>query len=143
MRESQIFITEPDAARLRGLLAGRAGDSRDQEHLDELASELERANVVAANAVPPGVVALHSQVRVVDLATGERQQLTLVFPWEASPLAGRVSVLAPLGCALMGYREGDVVDWLMPGGPRRLRIEEVQAPEGNPDRIHLAVVEGT
>jgi regulator of nucleoside diphosphate kinase len=66
-------------------------------------------------------------VRILDLSNGTRQELTLVGPAEANVSARRISVLAPLGTALLGYREGDEVEWLMPGGVRRLRIESVQA----------------
>lgn len=129
MRNSPIVITRPDAARLRGLLYRAAGGSAfDQEHLEELAAELERAQVVEPQAVPSGVVTLHSRVQYVDTATGERREVTLVFPAEADIAAGRISVLAPLGTALMGFREGDVVEWLMPGGMRRLRLEKVWPP---------------
>jgi regulator of nucleoside diphosphate kinase len=133
MLDSQVFIVEADAARLRGLLSARTRDShgRDQGHLLALAAELERATLVDAADVPGGVVTLHSRVRLVDLDTGERSELTVVFPSAADPGAGRVSVLAPLGCALMGYREGKVVEWTMPGGLRRLRIEEVLPPQGD------------
>ena len=132
MRESPIFITDRDAAKLRGLLAARAADreGRDQEHLFDLATELERAHVVNADTVPVGVVVVNSRVQVTDLVSGDRRELTLVFPSEADPAAGRVSVLAPLGCALMGCREGEIVEWEMPGGLRRLKIVKVE--EGRP-----------
>ena len=131
MRESPIFIIDTDAAKLRGLLAARTGPrvGRDHEHLFDLAAELERAFVVDPGAVPSGVVTLNSLVRVADLLTGERRELRLVFPAEADPAAGRVSVLAPLGCALVGCREGEMVEWEMPGGLRRLRIDKVTAPD--------------
>ena len=134
MRNSPIYIIDADEARLRGLLASRAGDrvGRDQEHLLELAEELERAFVVEATEVPSGVVMLHSRVRVADLSSGERRELTLVFPSEADAATGRISVLAPLGCALMGYREGEVVEWEMPGGLRRLEIQKVLPPDVRP-----------
>lgn len=127
MRESPIYILESDAARLRGLLAARTGErhERDHEHLHELATELERAFLVRGDAAESDVVMLNSAVEVRDLLSGLRSRLTVVFPSEADPAAGRVSVLAPLGCALLGYREGDVVDWEMPGGRRTLRIERV------------------
>lgn len=134
MRESPIFIIDTDAAKLRGILAARASEreGRDQAHLDDLATELERAIVVDAEAVPNGVVMVNSGVEVVDLTSGVRREFTLVFPVEADPVAGKVSVLAPLGCALMGCREGDVVEWEMPGGLQRLRIDRVSSPESAP-----------
>jgi regulator of nucleoside diphosphate kinase len=125
MRDRPIVVNESDAARLRGLLAARADAVRDQEHLHELAEELERALVLEPGDVPREVVTMHSHVRVLDLATGDRRELELVFPAEADVGAQRISVLAPLGTALLGYREGDEVEWLMPGGLKRLRIEKV------------------
>jgi regulator of nucleoside diphosphate kinase len=73
---------------------------------------------------------MYAAVRVRDLDSGVSQELTLVNPSEADVSAGRISVLAPLGTALIGYRQGDVVERVMPGGLRRLLIENVvqQAP---------------
>jgi regulator of nucleoside diphosphate kinase len=90
-----------------------------------LKSELERARVVLAEEAPTDVVTMHSQVRVLDLETGEQSNYMLVFPADADVAAKRISVLAPLGTALLGFREGDTLEWMMPGGMRRLRIEQV------------------
>ena len=134
MRNSPIVITRIDAARLRELLAARARAraGRDQDHLDELAAELERAVIAAANDVPADVIAIHSRVEILDLVSGERRELVLVLPGESDASAGKISVLAPLGTALLGYRAGDEVEWLMPGGLRRLRVESVSPPEEGP-----------
>jgi regulator of nucleoside diphosphate kinase len=130
-----IVVTDADALRLRGLLAARrASTAHDEEHLQLLESELERAVLVAREAVPPGVVAMHCDVQVLDLVSGVRREYTLVYPAEANPAAGRISVLAPLGTALLGYREGDELEWQMPGGVRRLRIEQVRSPHENTRR---------
>lgn len=128
MRDSPIVITRTDAARLRELLATRARAERDQDHLQELAAELERASIAEADEVPADVITIYSRVRVFDHSSGERRDLTLVLPRESDASAGRVSVLAPLGTALLGFRAGDEVEWEMPGGLRRLRIESVQPP---------------
>ena len=85
------------------------------------------AIIVAPRDIPPGVITMNSLVTVSDLTGGSRREITLVYPHEAEPAAGRISVLAPLGTALLGYRQGDEVDWLMPGGMRRLRIEDVRS----------------
>lgn len=127
MRDHPIVISEPDARVLRGLLSTRVAQGHDQEHLEELSQELERAQVLQPEQVAAEVVTMHKQVRILDLSNGTRQELTLVGPAEANVSARRISVLAPLGTALLGYREGDEVEWLMPGGVRRLRIESVQA----------------
>jgi regulator of nucleoside diphosphate kinase len=130
MRQSPIFITPVDAARLRSLIAARRGGrgQRDQDHLLDLSDELERANVVEPEALPEGIVLLQSRVNVTDLASWESQSLTLVLPHEADAATGHISVLAPIGCALMGCRKGDVIEWETPGGWRRLRIDDVSAP---------------
>jgi regulator of nucleoside diphosphate kinase len=94
--------------------------------LHELASELERALLLTREAIPADVVVMDSRIHVLDVASGERREYTLVYPVDANPAAGRISVLAPLGTAMLGYREGDEVEWLMPGGLRRLRIEKVR-----------------
>jgi len=128
MQNRPIVVTEIDAARLRALLAVRARAGHDQDHLHDLAAELERARIAEPEDVSADVITIHTRLQVLDLVSGERRELTLVLPHESDASAGRISVLAPLGTALLGYREGDEVEWLMPGGLRRLRIEHVRPP---------------
>jgi regulator of nucleoside diphosphate kinase len=122
-----IFVIEDDARRLAFLLSGDRDDGHDHAHLRELRDELERAIIVGPRDIPPGVITMNSVITVLDLTGGSRREITLVYPHEAEPASGRISVLAPLGTALLGYREGDEVEWLMPGGIRRLRIESVRS----------------
>jgi regulator of nucleoside diphosphate kinase len=129
MRDNPIVISEPDARLLRGLLASRSAAARDQEHLEELRAELERAQVLDPEQISDEIVTMNKRVRFVDLSNGQRQEVVLVSPTEADVSARRISVLAPLGTALLGTREGDEVEWSMPGGVRRLRIEAVTALE--------------
>ena len=131
MNDRPIYVTRLDAMRLRALLRRQTDASlRDQDHLRELLAEIERAIVVEPDAMPPDVIAMGSRVLVRDVVTGARSQYTLVFPAEANVAARRLSVLAPLGTALLGYRQGDEVVWEMPGGVRRLRVELV-TPDGD------------
>lgn len=125
MRERPIIIAESDVRRLRNLLAVSDASVRDQEHLQQLHAELERALVIGTDDVPMDVVTMNSRVCVYDLANDQRREYTLAYPSDADITANRISVLAPLGTALLGFREDDVVEWLMPGGLRRLRIEAV------------------
>lgn len=127
MNAKAIVVTEPDLGQLTALLRAVTGaSSHDHEHLSDLQEELARAVVVDAAEVPESVVTMHSQVTVENIATGETRTYTLVFPHDADITAGKLSVLAPLGTALLGYREGDEVEWKMPGGVQRLRILKVR-----------------
>jgi regulator of nucleoside diphosphate kinase len=126
MSDRQIVISEPNARVLRSLLGAPSSRLHDQEHLHELSAELDRALVLEPDKVSPTVVTLYALVRVRDLESGELHELTLVSPREADVNAGRISVLAPLGTALLGYCEGDLVERHMPGGPRRFWIEAVR-----------------
>jgi regulator of nucleoside diphosphate kinase len=121
-----IRVTRADLERLERVIeARRSGFQHDQAHLEALEEELGRAEVVDAAEIPPDVVTMRSRVRVKDLKSGEETVYTLVFPGEASVSLGRLSILAPIGTALLGYRQGDVVEWPVPGGMRRLQVAEV------------------
>lgn len=126
MANREIFVTDVDLDKLTNLLAavGR-GDPRDREHIERLEAELERAHIVTPADVPPDVVTMNSEVQVRNLTTGETQVFTLVFPAEANVDLKKVSVLAPIGMAVLGYRVGDVIEWTVPAGTRRLEIERV------------------
>ena len=121
-----IHINGPDMLRLRQLLAMTDdGSELDREHLELLRQELDWAVVVSAEDTPADVITMGTQVRVRDIGTGQRQDYTLVYPWEADLALGRISVLAPMGTALIGHRSGDEFVCAMPGVVRRLRIEQV------------------
>ena len=93
---------------------------------DKLADELDRADVLPRAAVRDDVVTMHACVRYLDETTGERRDVTLVYPDETDVANGRISVLAPVGSALLGLSEGDAIDWEFPDGRRRrLRVEAV------------------
>jgi regulator of nucleoside diphosphate kinase len=126
MNQHNILVTEGDMQRLRHLLdpVGRPL-SRDQEHLEMLEEELDRARGVSPSQIPEDAVTMNSKVRVKDLETGNDATYILVFPRDADFAQGKISVLAPIGTAILGYRVGDVIEWRVPGGRRRLRVEEV------------------
>ncbi|HEX6210199.1 MAG TPA: nucleoside diphosphate kinase regulator [Methylomirabilota bacterium] len=126
MEHRDIWVTDVDLGRLRQLLeAARTGSTRDREHLDQLAEELGRAHVVAASDIPPDVVTMHSRLRLRDLDSGKDMVFTLVFPSDADADQGKISVLAPLGTAVLGFRRGDTFEWHVPGRVRRLQVAEV------------------
>lgn len=91
-----------------------------------LRRELERAIVVSSAAMPPDVATLDSRVRYMDETEGVRRTVSLVYPSQADAAQGKVSVLAPVGTALLGLSEGESIEWDFPDGSRRrLRLEKV------------------
>ena len=130
MTRDSILITREDKRRLLRILPRIGTESVDREDLVLLAGEIERAVEVEPSDVPADVVTLHSTARVTDLESGAKMEYTIVLPGEANYEAGRISVLAPLGTALLGYRVGDEIEWEVPRGTRRLRIDAVvEQPE--------------
>lgn len=121
----EIVVTRFDHDRLSRLIERLHREGRDTAASDALEDELERATVVDTHDVPATIVTMNSEVETVSLDTGETRHLTIVFPAQASPRDGRISVLAPLGLAMLGARVGDEITWTMPGGPRRLRVQRI------------------
>jgi regulator of nucleoside diphosphate kinase len=121
-----IIITDIDERRISRLLDLKAGEL-DAFTLERLEGELSTARVVSAAEVPPTVVTMNSVVLFEDVETGQRSELTLVYPSAGPPGPGRVSVLAPIGAALLGLAVGASIDWPVPGGrSRHLRVLEVR-----------------
>ena len=100
---SDVVMTHFDHHRLSRLLARlrRQGPGRDEIDVDALEEELERATVVDPYQVPASVVTMNTEVEAIFLDNQQSMVFTLAFPAEASPRKGRVSVLAPLGVALL------------------------------------------
>jgi regulator of nucleoside diphosphate kinase len=126
MLDREIVVTEFDQSRLRNLLEGtRQWNARDRAHVDHLESELNRAQVVPPVNVPPDVVTMNSEIVVRDMDSNEELTFAVVFPSDADVNRQKISILAPIGTAVLGYRAGDMIEWNVPGRRRRLRIERV------------------
>ena len=135
--DRNIVITEADFDRLKHLVESPRYRTTHSILLTSLKEELDRGQVVAPGRIPKGVVTMHSRVRVRDLGDDETETYALVYPEEADINEGKLSVLAPLGTALLGTRVGDVVEFDAPAGTRRLKIERVlYQPESSGD-FHL------
>jgi regulator of nucleoside diphosphate kinase len=126
MAKRTIHVTDYDMQRLRKLLEGtQHWNSKDRDYLAHLEEELDRAVLVPSKKVPADVVTMNSQMRVKDLDSEKEMSIQIVFPSDADFEQGKISVLAPIGTALIGYREGDTVEWKVPSGIRRLLIEKI------------------
>lgn len=123
-----ILVGDRDLARLRVTVARAAGAAPSAARLD---AELGHAIVVPQRALPAEVVAIGSRALVEELASGQRLEVTIAWPEEAEPAAGRVSVLSPLGAAVLGAAAGDTVGADGIGGaPCALRIVAVEPAAG-------------
>jgi regulator of nucleoside diphosphate kinase len=113
-----IYLTQDDLDRLTDLLEAYAAGAggRRFEHLE---GELLRARVVPSDQIPRDVVTMNSRVVFEDEQTGERREVTLVYPRDADIDAGKISVLVPVGSALLGLRVGQSIDWTLPSGQKR------------------------
>jgi regulator of nucleoside diphosphate kinase len=126
MSERIIQITELDQKRLLELIReAQSGEYRKSIYLDQLRGELERAQIVAPQEIPGDVITMNSTVALTDLDTGEEETYTLVYPENADMTQGKVSILAPIGTAMLGYRVGDVFEWEVPAGKRRLKVTKI------------------
>jgi len=141
VKSPTIIVTDADMDRLSRLVRALKHSSfRDQLQLESLEQALENAEVTSSERVPRDVIRMNSSIRVMDLDTRKKELYTLVFPENADISTGRISVIAPVGIALLGRRQGDVIETKVPGGARRLRVERVlQGPQlarrqGRPDR---------
>jgi regulator of nucleoside diphosphate kinase len=126
MKNRTIIMSDEDHRRLAALIeSARYDASQSEDDLTALEGELKRARVVPRSRVPSEVITMNSVVRLRDLDTEELEEYELVYPADADVAHNRISVLAPVGTAILGYRLGDVIEWLVPAGPRRLRVAEV------------------
>ncbi len=126
MKQKLIYITDADKKRLKQLIReARAYGSEREICLERLEGELKRGKVVKAKEIPKDVITMNSKVRLKDLNTQEEMIYWLVFPGDADPDQNKISILAPIGTALIGYRVGDIIEWKVPAGLRKLKVLEV------------------
>ena len=126
VKQRTIYVTEYDMTRLEELLAATERfEDRDKKHLRELEEELLHGEVVAPVDIPKDVITMNSKVRLKDLDSRQQIIYSLVFPNEADISQNRISILAPIGTALIGYRVGDTIEWEVPAGLRTLKVEEI------------------
>jgi regulator of nucleoside diphosphate kinase len=133
-RDQDVVMTTADYDRLKHLVELRQYGTSHPTLLTTLADELDRSRVVAPHDVPKSVVTMRSRFRVRDLDDDEAETYTLVYPDEADINEGKLSVLAPLGRALLGARVGQVVEFDAPGGTRQLKVLKIlYQPEASGD----------
>lgn len=135
-----IYITAQDKHRLLDCLGvlQEYPDTRELSHIRYLEKEIARAQVIVDPlTTPKDVITMRSRVKLRDLTTRSEMECTLVYPPERAPEKGRISVLAPLGAAMLGYRVGDTFDVDLPKGRTQFLVEALTyQPESSGDH-HL------
>ena len=142
MKKQAVVMSAADHEELRCVVAAAGRLSKcGLEEIGALERELTRAEIVPPGAVPSDVITMNSRPELLDLETAERMEVTLVYPADANIEEGKISVLSPLGAAMIGYRVGDEFKWAVPYSERRLRIMAVRyQPEAEFNRLARAAL---
>jgi regulator of nucleoside diphosphate kinase len=138
--KKQIWVTEADKQRLLKLIEdlSEVPDKRDLPHIQDLKAEIENAKVIQdSKKVPADVITMRSKVRLRNLTRGTEAEYTLVYPPEANAEEGLISVLAPLGTSMIGFRVGSEFDANLPAGTMRFRVEELLYQPESAGDFHL------
>ncbi|QAT16742.1 transcription elongation factor GreAB [Candidatus Velamenicoccus archaeovorus] len=133
MTSKTIYITDNDMRRLRELImVARQFKKEEEKYLQDLEAELNRGKIIKSQDIPQDIITMSSEVHLRDLNTKEEITYQLVFPDQADASQGRVSILAPIGTALLGYSVGDIIEWKVPAGVAKLQVEKIiYQPEAN------------
>lgn len=126
MNEKQISLTTYDMERLERLInAMESSKARKKQCVDKLNHELDSADIFDPQDIPGDVITMNSVIRIKDLESGEETTYTLVFPSDASIERRRISIFSEIGTALIGRRAGDIIEWQVPSGLKRLQVIEI------------------
>ncbi len=131
--KKDIVVTKVDYSRLNSLILTMLDDRKSNLfELNYLNIEIKRAKKIDSRRIDPEYVTMNSLIEVTFLGMGKTMIMRLVYPHDSNNQKGQVSVLSPLGCALLGYKAGDTVSFKAPGGTQTVRIDKViYQPEAN------------
>lgn len=123
---SNIYISESDNKKLVKIVNEYSRSTGELlESVNKLKSELSRATITSDAELSSRIVALNSSVVLKDLASGETEEWILTMPEYANPEKKRISILSPIGTGVIGFMEGDKIEWETPGGTRTLEVQKV------------------
>ncbi|MCR9120028.1 MAG: nucleoside diphosphate kinase regulator [bacterium] len=125
-QKRQLVISKEDHNQLESLFfSDFAIAFSDKPYLQSLRSELNNAEILPSGEIPPDVVTMNSIIRLREFRSQKCETFTLVYPGDANIAEGKLSVLAPIGTAILGYRVGDHVQWRVPSGDAKFQIEDI------------------
>lgn len=123
---NRIILSSLDYERIYDSIrkAQNEGSISDNE-AESLAAELEQAKIVEPQEMPHNVVTMNSKVKISFVESGKRVELKIVYPQDADIKQNLISIFSPVAAALIGYKEGDTIDWIVPSGPTRIKVDEI------------------
>lgn len=120
----QIYITENDRLRLKKLISNALLEGlQSDKSFGELNCEIEKAKIVEIEDLPKDIVTMNSKILIV--MNGNEEEVTLVYPQDADLIEDKISILSPIGTAILGYREGDTIEWAVPSGSIEIHIQKI------------------
>jgi len=122
----KIILNRLDYARIKkSINVAREYKSITEKEAEELLNELESAKIVDPEDVPSNVVTMNSIVKISFLNNDKQVQFQIVYPDEANLKTNKISIFSPIATALIGYQTGDEIEWIVPAGLTRIRIDEI------------------
>lgn len=130
MKYGSLILEKKEYVYLKRILniSGYGDDASVTKSLVKLSEELQTAQIVNNDEVPEDIVRFNSVVTIAS-DNGWEKELQVVVPMDKNVTLNKVSVLAPMGAALLGYSKNDTIDWDFPGGAQKIRIVDVQKEE--------------
>lgn len=126
-KNKSIVLRNDDYEVMLAYLKGSSGvNAFDRRNAQELEQELQKATLVKKELFPHDVVRLNSKVTIKEASADKVMELTLVIPEKANIREGKISIMAPIGTALLGFRQGSTVKWKVPSGKKTFKILEVK-----------------
>ena len=123
MTSNEIYVTRRDTNRLGKMLEDEHSRETGTKTVDSLKKELNRAVIVNSEKISGKVVTMNSKALIA--VDEDEFEISLVYPWEADPGKEKISVLSPVGTAILGYKEGDCIQWEIPSGPADIQIKKI------------------
>ncbi len=131
----KIIINKLDYIRLKQWISNaKLTKSVSNAEAEKLLIELENAKIIETEKIPSNVVTMNSIVKLTFLNNNKQVQFQLVYPNEANLKENKISIFSPVATALIGYRVGDIIEWIVPAGLTKIKIDEiVYQPEASGD----------
>ena len=120
----QLIISSKDYNTLKSLMEQMSFRNQVRE-IYQLSDELKKMKIVSSDQLPNNLVGINSEVLIDEVNSGKKMNFKITLPSLANMKEKKVSIFAPISIALLGYKEGDLVEWRMPGGLKKLKIAKV------------------